>query len=361
MMRFSEMVLQGHPDKLCDRVADAIVARCAEFDAEAYCQVEVSAWRDTVWLSGGLTLPEGLSLDIDDIVAKVAQSTGCRDAEGNLRRYRVTDTLCHMTLDPRSWTRAVNDQAICMGWAGYDESTRRLPPEHFLAHTFREALEADMRRGRLRGQGPDGKLLVLMAEEGADWRLEKVLVTLEQSPETDSMTLASSVEAALCDGYEAVQKRDRRWNADWDSVLCMVNPNGPLIGAGTETDNGQTGRKLAMDYYGPRVGQGGGALSGKHLTHIDRIGSYAAREAAVEALRTGAKSCRILLAYAPNCPEPLELAVEMEGRGRSLRRSDFNHAALCERYRSVLIRPEWACGTHFWDPDTPWNRTGGLR
>ena len=66
----------------------------------------------------------------------------------------------------------------------------------------------------------------------------------------------------------------------------MVNPNGPLVEAGSDGDNGQTGRKLVMDFYGPRVPIGGGALSGKHLTHIDRIGAYAAREAAVRAVRS---------------------------------------------------------------------------
>ena len=111
-----------------------------------------------------------------------------------------------------------------------------------------------------------------------------------------------------------------------------------------------------MDFYGPRIGQGGGALSGKHFTHIDRIGSYAAREAAVQAVQSGARSCRVQVAYAPNCPEPLEVSYEMEGPGRPLPRGFFNHEALREHYRSVRVRPDWAQGTHFWDPEAPWNQ-----
>ena len=104
--------------------------------------------------------------------------------------------------------------------------------------------------------------------------------------------------------YSGLQYCDRRWRSDWRDVAVMVNPNGPLVEAGSDGDNGQTGRKLVMDFYGPRVPIGGGALSGKHLTRIDRIGAYAAREAAVRAVRSGANECLVRLAYAPNHAGP---------------------------------------------------------
>jgi S-adenosylmethionine synthetase len=159
----------------------------------------------------------------------------------------------------------------------------------------------------------------------------------------------------LRDAYEAVQMRDPRWSSNWESVTLALNPNGPMLDAGPAGDNGQTGRKLAMDFYGPRIGHGGGALSGKHLTHVDRIGAYAAREAAVRAVRSGARACRVQLAYAPNCPDPLEVAFEIEGRGRPTPRSYFNHDALRARYRDTQVQAAWAQGTHFWDLSTPWN------
>jgi S-adenosylmethionine synthetase len=141
-------------------------------------------------------------------------------------------------------------------------------------------------------------------------------------------------------------------------VILTINPNGPLLDAGPEGDNGQTGRKLAMDFYGPRLGQGGGALSGKHFTHIDRIGSYAAREAAVRVVQSGARSCRIQVAYAPNCPEPMEVAVATEGAGRPLERGFFNFDRLRDQYRDTRIQAAWAQGTHFWDPAARWNGSG---
>jgi S-adenosylmethionine synthetase len=113
-----------------------------------------------------------------------------------------------------------------------------------------------------------------------------------------------------------------------------------------------------MDFYGPRIGQGGGALSGKHFTHIDRIGSCGAREAAVRAVLGGARACRVQVAYAPNEPEPLEVAIEMEGAGRPPSRGFFNFDALRDHYREVRIQAGWAQGTHFWDPAAPWNGAG---
>jgi S-adenosylmethionine synthetase len=359
MIRFSEMVLPGHPDKFCDQVADAIVARTAAFDPEAYCQVEVGVWQGNVWISGGFTLPAGESLPLGPVVAGVAGKVGYRDAMGGQKVFSVTDTVCRMHEDPRTWTRKVNDQAICVGWAGYDGLTRWLPPEHFLAHALREALAAAIHGGALAGDGPDGKLLVVMAEEGTSWRLEKVLVTLQQSAvqgrEGEFMRFAVLVEATLRDTYGAVRTRDPRWSSSWDSVRCIVNPNGPLLEAGSDGDNGQTGRKLSMDYYGPRVGQGGGALSGKHFSHIDRIGAYAAREAAVRAVRSGASACRVVVAWAPNCPDPLELSFEMEGRGEPTTREAFSHEAMVDRFAGLVLDPCWAAGTHFWEPEARWN------
>ncbi|TVQ34694.1 MAG: hypothetical protein EA370_10255, partial [Wenzhouxiangella sp.] len=93
----------------------------------------------------------------------------------------------------------------------------------------------------------------------------------------------------------------------------------------------QTGRKLVMDYYGPRVPLGGGALCGKHPTHIDRIGARAAREAAVHAVRTGAGECLVQVTYAPNCDLPLDVNYRMEGRGERLGREFFGHESLVER------------------------------
>ena len=138
----------------------------------------------------------------------------------------------------------------------------------------------------------------------------------------------------------------------------MLNPNGPLIHAGSDGDNGQTGRKLAMDFYGPRIPIGGGALSGKHMSHIDRVGAYAAREAALRAVRSGAKECLVRVAYAPNRAEPLDVYQALRGTGRRESAAFFHHDALAGRYDARAIGASLARGGHFYDLSLPWNALG---
>ena len=135
----------------------------------------------------------------------------------------------------------------------------------------------------------------------------------------------------------------------------MINPNGPLVNGGSDGDNGQTGRKLVMDYYGPRVPIGGGALSGKHLSHIDRIGAYAARDAAVRAVRSGARECLVRVVYAPNIKQPIDVSYEMDGRGDRQSKSFFEHPGMVARYTGSVIGREMARGRHFFDQDLVWN------
>jgi len=356
-MRISEAVLAGHPDKFCDQVADAVIAACMAVDADAYGQVEVAAWSDEVWLNGGICTREALQRPLADIVIETGRAVGyCGGNWVDASRYRVTDAVCRREGDPEVWTRKVNDQSVVIGWAGYDARVRYLPPEHFLAQAFREALMRSCRGGFLKGQGPDGKLLVRLKEQDARWELEHVLVTLQQKESDTFADVCEAIEKTLARAYAGIRAEDGRWSVPWREVRLMINPNGPLINGGSDGDNGQTGRKLAMDFYGPRVPIGGGALSGKHLSHIDRIGAYAAREAAVRAVQSGAGECLVRVAWAPNVSQPLDVCYEMVGRGHHVGRAFFEHGAMIERYREVRITRDLAEGRHFFDPELPWNR-----
>lgn len=334
MIRMSEVVLPGHPDKFCDQVADAIVAECYRADPEAYCQVEVSVWCDQVFLTGGTATRAPLARGFAEIVREVGHAIGYLPGTAlDAADYKVIDAVCQEVRDPRRWTRHVNDQCIAIGWAGYDAKVDYLPPEHFLARNFAGALAASCRGGRLQGQGPDGKLLVRIRENTEDWRLEHLLVTLQQRPDVQLLDLTTQLVEELRDAYRRLQAGDRRWAAAWDEVEVLVNPNGPLLNGGSQGDNGQTGRKLVMDYYGPRVPIGGGALSGKDFSHIDRVAARAAREAALHAVQTGARECKVTLAYAPNVDVPVEVVYEMEGRGERREVEWFRHSAVRKWYR----------------------------
>lgn len=357
MIRTSEVVLPGHPDKFCDQAADAIVGACYRADPRAYCQVEMSVWDDRVFLTGGIVTRRPLEQPLAEIVKAVGRDIGYVRPNVILAdRYQVEDAVCQRREDPRTWTDRVNDQCITIGWAGYDARVSWLPPEHFLAHTLAEALASSCRAGRLAGQGPDGKLLVRLRENLSRWSVEHVLVTVQQRPETPFFEVCRDVASELRDAYSGLRARDHRWLSPFDEIDVLVNPNGPLVNGGSLGDNGQTGRKLVVDYYGPRVAIGGGALSGKDLSHIDRAAAYAARHAAVRAVSSGAGECQVTLAYAPNRDVPLDVRYAMEGRGVRCDPAWFAHSAIRARYGSEAFFPALGCGRHFIDALYPWNR-----
>jgi S-adenosylmethionine synthetase len=232
----------------------------------------------------------------------------------------------------------VNDQAIVIGWAGYDAKVGFLPPEHFLVLEFRDALWAACQGGELARCGPDGKLIVRLREDDDGFCLEHVLVTLEHPEALSVLALAKGVNAVLSRRYESLRASDRRWAARWRDVELLANPNGPLSDAGSRKDNGQTGRKLVMDYYGPRVPIGGGAIYGKHPTHVDRFGARVARELAIDAVERGAGECLVRAVYAPNVAEPLDVQVEV-ARGDA--RVQVERLALSEPGGSCSALPDF--------------------
>jgi S-adenosylmethionine synthetase len=350
MIRISEMVLPGHPDKFCDQIADAIVEQCYRVDPAAYCQVEVTCWSDEIFLTGGIVTRLPFDIPLRDIIHKVGLEIGY--VPGNtvdINRYKITDTVCKLVRDPQEWTRHVNDQNVSVGWAGYDAKVHYLPPEHFLAHRFREALTQSFKTGRLKGQGPDGKLIVRLRENTDEWVLEHVLVTVQHQDTISIVDICGQVVADLQDAYRAVVEHDSRWCADWDEVEVLINPNGPLINGGSDGDNGQTGRKLAMDFYGPRVPIGGGALSGKDLTHIDRAAAYNLRLAAIEAVQGGARECLVTGVWAPNIGEPLDVVWQLKGRGPRQPNEWFAHEAMIGRLNIEVVNQQLAKGRHFFN------------
>ena len=380
MIRHSEAVLAGHPDKFCDQIADRIIAAAYETDPEAYAQIEVSIWSDWIWINGGIVTRKPFEGDLQELVREVGVEVGyCRDAlryhpddkgsnHVDVERYKIANAVCRTHGDPTEWTHHVNDQAIVIGWAGYDEKVRFLPPEHFLAHSLREALDDSFRLGgRLERQGPDGKLLVRIREnEHTDcrdntWEVEEILVTVQQREDAEFGAVCEGVAEVIRATWQEMANNDSRWRTDWEDISLLVNPNGPLLNGGSDGDNGQTGRKLVMDYYGPRVPLGGGALSGKDLTHIDRAGACAARAACVEAVAEGAGTAEVLVAYAPGRSGPLDVRWTTDRRSRVTENRDrFAHDAARGVSLAALEAGAFdglGRGRHFFSEEAPWNAT----
>jgi len=349
MIHFAEAVLPGHPDKFCDRVADAIVAAALQADPEAFAQIEVGVWSDEAWLSGTIVSRQPLAQSPADILVQVGLSIGLNAGNHiDATRYNIKDVVCQYKDDPSGGRKVCDDQSIVIGYAGYNALTRYLPPEQFAVHTLAAQLWRDCCTGVLQSCGPDGKLLITLREEGNSWVLEKVLVTLQHPRQMGLIDMTQAVHQSLQSCYEELQAHDARWCQDWRDVQLMVNPNGPLWRAGSDGDNGQTGRKLVMDYYGPRVAIGGGALAGKHPAHIDRMAARSARNAAVHAVQTGALACTIRLAYAPNTNEPLQEIWEMGAKGERPLKGHFNFDAMLARTARWVEKDEYGMGIYSW-------------
>lgn len=315
MKRYSETVLNGHPDKFCDLIADRMVREVSMADPEACAQIEVSVWSDIVFLTGGIITRKRPGISFSDVIKHLGEEIGYDSANHiDVSRYRIIDEICYLGEDPHVWTDTNNDQSIITGYAGYDRLTRFLPPEHYLCWYFRGEITKSMKNGHLTGHGPDGKILAVITEDAGGWRLDKLLVTIQQAEKAAFTDFTDAASLTLASAYGKLQEADRRWNSEWKDVEVLINPNGPLVNGGSDGDNGQTGRKLVMDFYGPRIPVGGGALYGKDLRHIDRLGAAAARKFAVGEVLRGAKEVIVKICYAPGLDEPLTVDIVSDKR-----------------------------------------------
>jgi S-adenosylmethionine synthetase len=313
MKRYSEVVLNGHPDKFCDILADRIIRHAYKTDPEAYAQVEVSVWSDQLFFTGGVATRQKLDLDLQKIIIDTGEEIGYSGHNRiDASKYKISDHICRLTDDPVKWTGYVNDQAIVVGYAGYDSKTNFLPPEHFASWYFREKIINELKTGNLQGQGPDGKLLIVMDENGAELRIRTILFTLQQLEACSFTDFTSACNKACQKVYHQLRESDTRWIGEWKEINVLINPNGPLLNGGSDGDNGQTGRKLVMDFYGPRIPLGGGALYGKDLSHIDRLGSNAARKYAMDLMSLGAKEAIVTVCYAPGMNVPLDITLRTD-------------------------------------------------
>ena len=144
-------------------------------------------------------------------------------------------------------TEATGALHIVISWAVYNEKTRWLPSEHWLARALREALTKSCRSGILENHGPAGTLLVRLRENRGDWTVEHLLITLKQLEKTRLIDLCEGILATLESAYRELQQTDPRWTAHWADIEYSINPSGRLLNGSSDGDNGQTGRKLVMD------------------------------------------------------------------------------------------------------------------
>jgi len=351
----SESVTEGHPDKVCDRISDAVLDAHLADDPRSRVACEVLAKDRTVIVAGEVT--SRATPDVAAVVRRTLAAIGYDpDVEIQLllgRQAREIGAAVDGGADGGADLGA-GDQGLMFGYAT-DETPELMPLPILLAHRLAAALASDRHAGRVPWLRPDGKTQVTVRYEGGrPAAVTRVLVSTQHAPD---------IRRA---GIEAYVREDLAPRAlgDWltGEVAYLVNPSGSFVEGGPSADCGLTGRKIIVDTYGGAARHGGGAFSGKDPSKVDRSAAYFARFVAREIVRAGAAArAEVQVAYAIGQAEPFSLAVDTFGTGDPAaalaiaRGFDFRPAAILARLD--LCRPIYeatACYGHFGRAGFPW-------
>ncbi|MFM7814112.1 MAG: methionine adenosyltransferase domain-containing protein [Flavobacteriales bacterium] len=361
MRQFAETVLNGHPDKFCDLLADAIIQETYNQDPNADAQIEVAMWRNCITLNGHITSTSEIELNTADVISHVADACGFLSNHPlHPTKCTVADNIERVDESPAKKNAPSNDQSIIIGYAGYDCKTNYLRPEQFLSWFIREKLSKAIISGPLQGHGPDGKILVSMREEPNGWFVDQILVSMQQSDALSFQLFYAILRSVIQHAYHQARQMDARWKSQQDDITWLINPYGLWKSNDHEPDSGQTGRKLVMDFYGPRIPLGGGAIYGKGWHHIDRLASLAARAFAVEHVKRGADEVHLQLCYAPGIQSPLQIECIMNVKPCVELNAFFQPKNMRALLSSIdLNYSPYALGT-FYNQELPFNQPGFL-
>ncbi len=359
----SESVTEGHPDKVADAIADAILDAYLALDPRSRVACEVLCKSGVVVLAGEISSVAGL--DHLEIVRSAVRQIGYHDdreafsAEGLQVLQHITGQSWEIgrSVDPRTspvGEQGAGDQGIVFGYAS-DETPERMPLPILLAHRLAQGLARDRQSGEVAWLRPDGKTQVSVAyQDGRPIRVTDVVVSAQHTVDVDLETVRRYVKNSLAP----------RALGGWldRGTRFTVNPGGSFVKGGPQADAGLTGRKIVVDTYGGAARHGGGALSGKDPSKVDRSGAYFCRYVARQVVGAGlAARVEIQVAYAIGLAQPVALRVDTFGTGD--RRAvaefvsgfDFRPAAIIERLD--LLRPIYRQTTnygHFGRPGLPW-------
>ncbi|MBP7059094.1 MAG: methionine adenosyltransferase [Lachnospiraceae bacterium] len=325
----SESVTEGHPDKVCDAVSDAILDACMEQDPMSRVACETAACTGFILVTGEITTKA--VLDIPAIVRKTVNEIGYQNAGTG---FDGNTCAVFVALDQQSADIAMGvdkaleakegalkddldtgagDQGMMFGYAT-DETDSYMPYPIDLAHRLAKRLTDVRKDGTLSYLRPDGKTQVSVEydENGKPCRLEAVVLSTQHNEEVTQEQIHKDIREYVFDPILPKELVD-------DKTKFFINPTGRFVIGGPHGDAGLTGRKIIVDTYGGMARHGGGAFSGKDCTKVDRSAAYAARYVAKNIVAAGlAERCEIQLSYAIGVAEPTSINVDTFGTGKIL-------------------------------------------
>ena len=322
----SESVTEGHPDKVCDQISDAVLDAIIEQDPDAHVACETIATTGLVLVMGEIST--SCYVDIPKIARRVIREIGYDDAaqrfDGNTCAVLtaideqspdiamgVNEALEIRGREAEDYDRiGAGDQGLMFGYA-CNETPEFMPLPISLAHKLALRLTALRKSGELPYLRPDGKTQVTVEYDGnRPVRIDTVVVSTQHAEEASLETIREDLIQRVIRPVIPAELLD-------EETRIFVNPTGRFVVGGPQGDSGLTGRKIIVDTYGGYARHGGGAFSGKDPTKVDRSASYMARYAAKNVVAAGlADRCEVQLAYAIGVAHPVSVRVDTEGTGK---------------------------------------------
>lgn len=326
----AESVTEGHPDKLCDQIADSILDDMLRQDPSAHVAVEVCACVGQFVVFGEVR--GEVYTDIPGIVRKVVRNVGytsstigldadsCgvmvslteQSSEINQGVQRIDSKNDSISLQDRYSSQGAGDQGVMFGYAS-DETDSYMPLPIYLAHKLAYRLAKVRKDGIMQHLRPDGKTQVTIeyGEDGNPKRVDTVLISTQHDPNISHDWLQEQLVENV---VNPVFKETLENKVSYENYRMLVNPTGSFVLGGPAADSGLTGRKIIVDTYGGAAHHGGGAFSGKDPSKVDRSAAYAARWVAKNIVAAGlAHKAEVQVAYAIGIAEPVSVNIETFG------------------------------------------------